>query len=559
MKNTFVFPIFLSAAAVFCEVPFPGRGVNLGDWLDAPKNENWGVSIDSADFVNIAQKGFDNVRIPARFSDYMTSQNRVLPEFMQKVKWAVDQTIKNEMTAIIDVHHFEEMAVQPQKYFEILKNIWEDISYEFANYDDSSVLFELMNEPHDAATIELWNVYPDELVKIIRKTNKTRPILLGTADWGGFSTLKALKIPEDDNLIVTLHYYNPMKFTHQGADWQEGADAWLGTRWTQSGVQKLSMQQEFYEVYDYAKRKNIKIHIGEFGAYEKAEYEDRVLWTQYAAALCNHFGFAFSYWEYCAGFGLYDKDTKKWREELTSALFSTKEISDGGYSIGNENLVRNPNFENGAKNWIYGVWDETAKADFEITSGGFSVNVSKVPADAWGIQIIQEKLPLETGKSYLLSFDVDGDSAMTLYVCVETAQDYENWGGVTADVPSKNVKAVIQAQETAQSVSLIFNFGLSAGKALISNVSIKEIITDETPIIVEQSKKKAGVKNPKIFISKNVINAYPFAEFEVVSTNGKILFSGKCGENGKAQIKNLPKGIYTVRVKNTVSLKYISK
>ncbi|MDR0303540.1 MAG: cellulase family glycosylhydrolase [Chitinispirillales bacterium] len=556
MKNSIIFPVFLSAVSVFCDLPFPGRGVNLGDWLEAPKNENWGVSIDSVDFVNIAQKGFNNIRIPARFSDYVTNEKRVSPEFMQKVKWAVDQTIRNKMTAIIDVHHFEGMAAEPQKYFEILKNIWEDVSQEFANYKDSSVLFELMNEPHDATTIELWNIYPDELVKIIRKTNKTRPILLGTADWGGFSMFKTLKIPEDDNLIVTLHYYNPGKFTHQGADWAEGSNAWLGTRWTQSGVQKLAMLQDFEEVYDYAKRKNLKIHIGEFGAYDKAIYDDRVLWTEYAAALCSRFGFAFSYWEYSSGFGLYDPQTKKWREELTAALFSTKEISSGDYSIGNENLVRNPNFENKAKNWTYGVWDKTGSADFEFSDGGLSINVSKIPSDVWGIQVIQEKLPLEAGKSYLLSFDAAGDSAMTLYACVETDEDYEIWGGITASVPAKNVKAVIQTEKTSRTINLIFNLGLSTGKAVLSNVSIKEIVIDAAP--VSGQKLLTGL-NRKIFISGNVVNAYPSAQFEVISANGKVIFSGKCGADGKAEIKNTPKGIYTVRIGNNLSLKYICK
>ena len=550
MKNI-ILPVFLSAAAIFPEIPFPARGVNLGDWLDAPKNEYWGVDMDSADFVNIAQKGFNNIRIPARFSDYITNEKRVSFEFMKKVKWAVDQTVNNKMTAIVDVHHFEEMRTQPEEYFEILKNIWEDISLEFAQYSDSSVLFELMNEPNGATTIELWNKYPSELIKIIRKTNKTRPILLGTADWGGFSTVKPLKIPDDDNLIITLHYYNPSKFTHQGADWVQGGDEWLGTRWTGNAAQKLSMKQDFEEVFNYAKQKNLKIHIGEFGAYGKAKYEDRVLWTEYAAQLCNHFGFAFSYWEYSSGFGLYDPKTKNWREELVSALFSTKEILDDDYSVFGENLIR-------GNKWTYGVWNAAGSADFQIENGVISVNVSKVTPEIWEIQVIKENLGLEA-KAYLLSFDVEGDEGMVFDASL-TDKNYQVFGGVTVSVPSKNVKAVIQAEETDNSGRLAFSFGYAAGNAVISNVSLREIIIDDTPIADKKSKNKtAAVKNQKVFISKNIINAAPNAEFEIVSANGKILFSGKCGITGKAEIKDMPKGVYTIKIKNTVSLKYVRK
>jgi len=563
----FLFLLIFLTSFIFAEISFPGRGVNLGNWLDAPAKKDksldgtseWGVKIDSADFVNIAQKGFNNIRIPARFSDYLTNENRVSQEFMNKVKWAVNQTIANGMVAIIDVHHFEGMVTDAEAYFPILKNIWEDISTAFKDYPDNNVLFELMNEPNASTTIELWNKYPVQLIEIIRKTNPTRPIVLGTADWGGFNTLKALKIPDDENLIITLHYYSPMKFTHQGADWSEGGMDWLGTRWTGTPIQKLAMKQDFQEVADYAKEKNFKIHIGEFGAYNPANYQDRVLWTKYVAELCNHFGFAFSYWEYSAGFGLFNPVKKEWFEELTAALFSTEKISDKDFLLSDENLIKNPNFANGKSNWNYGVWQpETGAATFEFTNGGLLVNVTKVPADVWGIQVIQANLPLVAGKAYLLSFDVLGDEEMSFYTCVESDTDYVNFGGITANGTAKNINAIIQVEETKYPVSLIFNFGYSTGEVVISNVSLREIITENTPII-EQNKKTNAVKNQKTFISKNTINTAPFSEFEIISANGKVLVKGTCDANGKAKIKDLPKGVYVINIKSSIGLKYLQK
>ena len=568
--KAFLFLLVFFSTFVFSQIPFPGRGVNLGNWLDAPKfslegRSPWGTEITAADFANIGQKGFDHIRIPMRFSEYLTADNRVSPEFMAKAKWAVEQTIANGMIAIIDVHHFDSIIANPHAHFPALKNIWEDISLAFKDYPDSLVLFELLNEPNDKLTIELWNIFPAQLIEIIRRTNPTRPILLGTADWGGFGSLKALKIPDDEHLIITLHYYSPHQFTHQGASWNEGSAAWRGTRWTGTLAQKLAMKSDFQEVADYAKANNLNIHIGEFGAYSdggRTNYNDRVLWTKYVAELCNHFGFSFAYWEYSSGFGLFDPVAQRWHEELTAALFSEEKIDDIELPLG-ENLVRNPNFADGRLHWTSGVWQqETGAAEFNFNNpDGLEVNVSKTPNDFWGIQVIQNNLPLEAGKSYMISFDISGDDAMIVSLGVSTATSHNYWGSVQARVPERSVSTIIAAKETDESLNLLFSFGFTTGKAVISNVSVREIIIDDnTSISTEQpSARRNSARNQRVFVSRNVINAAPFSEFDIISANGRILYSGKTNSHGKAEIRNLPRGVYTIRVRNVVAVRYLQK
>jgi aryl-phospho-beta-D-glucosidase BglC (GH1 family) len=468
---------------------FLGRGINLGNWLEAPRwslnygaTSSWSVRIVTNDFDNIAQRGFENIRIPARFSDYLTADGRVEQQFMEKVKWAVNQTIDRKMIAIIDVHHFDGMNENPQKYFPILQQIWEDIALEFRDFDNSKVFFELLNEPHSNLSVELWNKYSEILINQIRKTNPCRPILLGTADWGGFSTLKALKIPNDDNLIITLHYYSPMAFTHQGAEWGniEQNRQLIGTRWTGTPAEKLAMKHDFEAVANYANARNLRIHIGEFGAYGKfAQYEDRILWTRYIAQLSHHFGFAHSYWEYSSGFGAWNSQTNQWHEELTDALFSTEPIESANFRLGEVNLISDPNFENRAS-WIYGAWNisdgTTGAADFSFADNQLSVNVTKLPSQTWGIQAILCNLLLEAGKAYLLSFDVSGDEGMMFEASIRPDVDFGSWGSVSVRVPAQNVTAIISAGKTNHTICLAFSFGFVLGQAVISNVSLREII-----------------------------------------------------------------------------------
>src|SRR5215469_14365038 len=47
------------------------RGVNLGNYLESPRNAGWGVTVSAEEFQIMKREGFDHVRIPVRWSDYM--------------------------------------------------------------------------------------------------------------------------------------------------------------------------------------------------------------------------------------------------------------------------------------------------------------------------------------------------------------------------------------------------------------------------------------------------------------------------------------------------------
>ena len=49
------------------------KGANLGNYLEAPPNQNWGATYSAADFINIKKEGFDHVRIPIAWHHYAAS------------------------------------------------------------------------------------------------------------------------------------------------------------------------------------------------------------------------------------------------------------------------------------------------------------------------------------------------------------------------------------------------------------------------------------------------------------------------------------------------------
>jgi len=63
-----------------------------------------------------------------------------------------------------------------------------------------------------------------------------------------------------------------------------------------------------------------QMYLGEFGAFCLSPIEGRARWTAFVARAAESHGFPWTYWEFCAGFGVYDPVAKAWRQPLLDAL-----------------------------------------------------------------------------------------------------------------------------------------------------------------------------------------------------------------------------------------------
>jgi endoglucanase len=162
-------------------------------------------------------------------------------------------------------------------------------------------------------------VFP-QVLKAVRETNPTRPVIVGPGQWNAIRSLPKLELPDDPNLIVTVHYYSPFEFTHQGAEWAKDSAKWLGRKWTGSDAEVAAVRKEFDTVAEWAKDHKRPIFLGEFGAYHRADTDSRAKWTATIAKEAESRGWSWAYWEFGAGFGAYDRDAKAWREPLLKAL-----------------------------------------------------------------------------------------------------------------------------------------------------------------------------------------------------------------------------------------------
>ena len=296
-----------------------GRGMNIIGY-DPIWNNFSNARMHEKHFKLIKEAGFNNVRIkisPFRFSMKDTSFT-IDPSFFKTLDWIVKQSLKCRLMTIIYFHDHGAMEKDPIGTKPMLKAMWKQIADHYKN-SPNEVLFEIANEPNMKP--ELWNEIYSEAYKAIRKSNSTRTLIIGTVYGNQIKYLQDLHLPEDDkNIIVAVHYYSPIQFTHQGAPWSVKNKALSGITWSGTEEQIKAVQNDFDMAQSWSKEHNRPITLGEFGAYEKGDIPSRAAWTNYIARQAEARKWSWSYWQFDSDFIAYNLDKDEWVLPIKNAL-----------------------------------------------------------------------------------------------------------------------------------------------------------------------------------------------------------------------------------------------
>jgi len=303
------------------------RGINLGNILEALDEGRWRYFFDEKFLKVSKEKGFDFVRIPIRWSAHLF--DGVIDEkFVERVRDIITLSLSYGFPVIINTHHYDALDNEPEAEEHNLYKIWEQLSIAYKDFPDS-LIFEINNEPKNNLTTEKWVVMQDKCIEIIRKTNKTRKIVITGADWGGpYELLKLENKYNDPNLIGSFHYYFPIEFTHQGDDWGIGLDPNRVVEWTGTENEKSAIEKDFILIKEWSEKTGIPVLLGEFGTTDKADMPSRVNWTSYVCRLSEKYGFAWCYWKLLGSFGIYNPTDEVFNDELVGALINEQYMVD---------------------------------------------------------------------------------------------------------------------------------------------------------------------------------------------------------------------------------------
>ena len=340
-----------------------GIGWNLGNTMDAHADPLWcapmdlegawcGVKTSQGVFTALKEAGFSTVRIPVSWHNHLTDDQFTIDEaWLSRVEQLVDWALDSGLYVIVNIHHdFDEKYLYPDSAhidnsLRYMTAIWTQVAARFQDRDERLIM-ESMNEPRLVGTDVEWWFDPSraECLDAADCINRLNQAFVDTVrQSGGYNATRYLMVPgydasptgadpawfhlpeddQDNRIIVSAHAYVPYSFALD----IHGTSHFDRTSPLHTGDIGYAMNM----LYDNYIAKGIPAVMGEFGALNKNNLQDRVDFTAYYVASATARGIPCLWWDNHAfdgqgeNFGLLDRKTLTWpTPEILEALMKYK-------------------------------------------------------------------------------------------------------------------------------------------------------------------------------------------------------------------------------------------
>ncbi len=268
-----------------------GVGINLGNtlescgsWIDQwgggkveAYETAWGSPVITEDMIKgYADAGFGVLRVPVAWSNMMSADYTINPNYLARTREIVDWALDADMYVILNIHWdggwWENFSTDKTECMKKYTRIWDQLTEEFAGYDDY-LMFESLNEEGHWDDIALDDAYAllneinQTFVDLVRDSggnNDERHLLIAGYATDVDKTCDARFVMPDDPMnrcAVSVHYYTPATFCllEEDVSWGKCESTWGDT----SDVRVLNgymnkLQKTFVN-------NDIPVIIGEYG------------------------------------------------------------------------------------------------------------------------------------------------------------------------------------------------------------------------------------------------------------------------------------------------------
>ena len=321
------------------------KGINLDGWLSqcCHTPEHYRSFIGEDDIRSLSEWNIDHIRVPVDYELFEAPDGSFIADGFAIIHKTAQWCRKYGLNMILDLHKtagfsfdsgenetgfFGSEALQERFY-----RLWVKMAEEFGQYKDL-MAFELLNEITDKEFGPIWNRIAAECIRRIRNICPDVYILVGGYWNNCVLALSDIDIPVDEHIVYNFHCYEPLIFTHQGAQWIDGMPVDFKMSFPESkekysaAVEKLHLStlelvnsMEISEVdgqiFDLlfgkaaaiAEKNNVPLYCGEFGVIDSADSKSTSAWYKAITDSFRKYGIGHAAWSYKKmDFGISDSE-----------------------------------------------------------------------------------------------------------------------------------------------------------------------------------------------------------------------------------------------------------
>ena len=299
------------------------HGINITGWFRFPVSRNparLASYLSDAALGDLRLSGFTFVRLAV---DPALADGQI----QRGVLVAAIRRIERAGLAVVVVPHPVGWALETRaKDRTRLRRFWQAMAAALRPLNPDLTFPEVVNEPvfpNDAAG---WRGVQQRVLADIRALLPTNTVVLTGNDWGGIDGLLALVPEADPDIVYSFHFYDPAELTSLAA-YRSGLDRSALSRlpfpvrgpaacatiayrspdaatrdlmrlYCTSGWTKDRLVARIEQAADWARRHQVALLAGEFGASAALNRESRLAWLSTVRDACEAHGIGWALWGY---------------------------------------------------------------------------------------------------------------------------------------------------------------------------------------------------------------------------------------------------------------------
>ena len=305
------------------------RGINLSRWWEQDQDR----PLKDDEISNLHDLKFDFVRLPIDPKWLLAKDSDQKKAKLLQLRCDIISLLNGGLNVVLDMHPDDKWQARlnaaPDTVVPQVEKFWQEMHPLIADLPAWRLYIELFNEP--MIDTKSWWRMQGNIMQELRPIYETNTFVASPGPYNGWWQLIEQEPYADNNVIYDFHFYEPMEFTHHGAEWLESnsdkkktpepivypvndrfnwdmADPkikeYVNQDW--NGLHILSLIKD---IKQWRLDHNARVVCFEFGVYRPfVDDASRNAWIHDTREALDNSGIPWAMWEYRGPFGLLKDD-----------------------------------------------------------------------------------------------------------------------------------------------------------------------------------------------------------------------------------------------------------